>query len=288
MIPTHTSTGFANLPILYGVDLLLYCEGGGANEGESPSYDEDFWARQFEAVSPQTKVRIEARGSKSSLQQIASALTAAEPSGVAVAWDRDFGPPYDPSRPQILCTYGTTLESDVYALGDLEAVLLSLVPGNMAKKTVGEVRTHTERFIRKARWLSVCSLWFVENGVSAYGKAGGRYISEGSPPTFRIDQFKVVFSANRNRLLVRQQVDLSSNWPRRNVHGKMLWTYVYRAAKHFIFRLKPSVQVSPDALLGLCLSQPKQPPHDEYGVVVEAHYRAMIENAVRMVVPKSS
>ncbi len=144
MIFARTAEGLANLHLFYGVDLVLFCEGGknsysvseaqrGAGAGDCP--DVKFWALLSQIYLPGKSVVVRGMGSKTAVLALHERIVELDRTTVAVAVDADFSVLFGElaCSSTLLHTRGYSWESDVWSeevLGELLSSLCTLEPSD--------------------------------------------------------------------------------------------------------------------------------------------------------------
>ncbi len=125
MIFTRTNQGLSNLKLFKGVDIVIFCEGGGplsvssedALSGKHFKFSDDirFWRPLFARLRPGLGVSFRAVGTKDTLKAIARRLTCGTISGVCVVMDRDFDELFEGLilHHRVLYTHKYSWESDL-------------------------------------------------------------------------------------------------------------------------------------------------------------------------------
>lgn len=122
--------GRQNRALFYGVDRIVYCEGGREEQGVMQSFDGMFWRKVISSVRPGLKVKILPRGRKSNLVQLAKMVTSASHGNIIIAMDRDYDEIISKlmDKPGVVYTYGYSFENDAFNPDHLEDLFLSLSP----------------------------------------------------------------------------------------------------------------------------------------------------------------
>ncbi len=121
----RTSKGISNQHLFYGVDYVVFVEGGRENFTKTQAYDGQFdasavdikfWQSIFELFLKNNTFQFRAIGSKSTLMSIIADVEAKKIKNVYVAIDRDHNSE-DDSMPRckfVASTYGYSWENDIW------------------------------------------------------------------------------------------------------------------------------------------------------------------------------
>src|SRR4051794_7975596 len=82
--------GEENRRLFFGVDYVVYVEGGSGENEEDESADVRFWSIVFDRLAPEYKFRLIPKGGKSQLMIAAKRIISEDVSGVLVAMDSDY------------------------------------------------------------------------------------------------------------------------------------------------------------------------------------------------------
>ena len=125
MIFIRTNPGLSNLRLFKGVDLVVFCEGGGpismtaeealSGKHHKSSDDMKFWQPMFVQYKPNVETSFRAVGSKNTLKVIARKVHLGSISGTCVVMDRDFDDLFDGliNHHRVLYTHKYSWESDL-------------------------------------------------------------------------------------------------------------------------------------------------------------------------------
>lgn len=121
--------GRSNRALFYGVDRIVYVEGGRDDKGPVEAFDGLFWKHIFNIFCPSLKVKILPRGGKESVLEFAEALNE-DSRNVIVAVDRDYdgilGKMID--NPNVLYTFGYSFENDIFSREVLVDLFCNICP----------------------------------------------------------------------------------------------------------------------------------------------------------------
>jgi Protein of unknown function (DUF4435) len=164
----RTSSGLSNQALFFGVDVVLYFEGGETQytitdleRDSKPSEDLDtmFWQTVFKVSRPRLRVHFKSVGSKQSILPICQLILGGSVNRVVAALDRDWDHKNGKRlrHPNILYTRGYSWENDVFTKGNLFilcgrfALSASKVPA--AKAKIGELFLEFEKAFEKlVKW----------------------------------------------------------------------------------------------------------------------------------------
>ena len=243
----RSAYGLANQHLFYGVDLVVYCEGGKGHPsldaaitgGSEETPDAAFWRTVFKAVHPDLRVYIKSVGSKQTALAIANKAAGGTVRTVAVCTDTDF----DNVPPKIKClsnqvrTRGYSWESDLANIDVLRCVFFSVrSPSRKSESACAELEDWHSSFV------TCCAPYVLEDV---------RRIKSGRDGVF--DRSNPVRNINNN---IKSKPDLNINYLNRRVddpiadtkelqeiteeisieqccYGKMIVKACYHAFLHF-------------------------------------------------------
>lgn len=206
----RTVQGISNLATFHCVDFIVFTEG----KVDDPSisngcHDKVFWHRMFGIFSPQKKVKVLSRGSKTDLIPIAEDVANGRISKTIVTFDRDYddiiGNPY--SHPMIIYTYGYSWENDIWCTETIGEVIQSLsLVQPVPQSAISLMQNSLLNFFSCASRLVRANLSALANGcdpvVCTADLRGLVVLDKHHPPRFnksflllRISKFKVSRSA---------------------------------------------------------------------------------------------
>ena len=122
MTVTRSPRGIANYKVLHRVDLIVYSEGGNAEQLKADpkkyiySIDSEFWGALFEKFEPSLKVKVKSLGPKNNVLPYAQKISSGELDDSIVVLDRD----HDEHKgiiiehPRIIYTHGYSWENDAW------------------------------------------------------------------------------------------------------------------------------------------------------------------------------
>jgi Protein of unknown function (DUF4435) len=149
----RTSSGISNQALFFGVDVVVYFEGGETQytipdleRDSAPSEDLDtmFWQTVFKTFRPRLRAHFKSIGSKQSVLQICQLILGGTITRVVAALDRDWDHATRRKlrHPNILYTRGYSWENDVFTKSSLRTLSERLAL-NAAKFPI--VKTKIER-----------------------------------------------------------------------------------------------------------------------------------------------
>ncbi|MFQ3231843.1 hypothetical protein [Reinekea sp.] len=135
---SRTNSGISNSHLFYGVDLIVYTEGGKKSfsaeealngEANESSIDVKFWSGIFNSHGLNKIVKFRAVGSKTASSDICKKIESGEIHNVVVAKDRDleFFQSTNIDSPYILYTKGYSWENDVFVEENTRNTIASLI-----------------------------------------------------------------------------------------------------------------------------------------------------------------
>ena len=277
--------GQNNRALFYGVDFVLYTEGGRKEDGYSESYDALFWKLVFRELNPGVHLKVIARGSKENLRDFIGGVVSGTLENVLVARDRDYDDLLGKAvvHPRVLYTFGYSYENDIFREEAVPGLFEVLCPLCEIDAEVADTISGLYRYFSNAVWwVSKADFCGVLAGRAVIDRRNpNRYIVNaryGSKPELNMSEFyKSVRKANegapRDRIvqsaLKREMV------PRRAV-GHLIAAFVFRLLC-FLQKTKSTVQnLTHDSVRTAAVqsfaSSLRRDPADE----LQKYYRAMI------------
>lgn len=160
MIFRRTPNGLSNLCLFYGVDHIVFVEGGTQSYTKEQVYegkhnndavDIKFWKGIFSIFLKNNSFNVKAIGSKTTLLSIIEDIKAGKINNVYIAIDRDYDPfiAATPKDKFVVRTYGYSWENDVWQPEVVNEVLHTVcVVSEEKEKTLQEIRNIIAKFDR--------------------------------------------------------------------------------------------------------------------------------------------
>lgn len=169
----RSASGQANRALFYGVDWVIYTEGG-ADSGEPVrSYDSVFWSAIFRAIQPNLSVKAIPRGGKSELESLARRVAGEDVANVVVAMDRDYDGLFEDllQHPRIIYTFGYSFENDIYDVESIARLFSSLAPSEISTDDLQEeVDSWLHKFMSVVRWPLKVDICAKQNNVKGFDR----------------------------------------------------------------------------------------------------------------------
>ncbi|MEK8021882.1 MAG: DUF4435 domain-containing protein [Candidatus Parabeggiatoa sp.] len=160
---TRTPSGLSNLHHFYGVDAIVFLEGGKksyatqevlADQFESSSLDIQFWQKLFRFYKPDKKYQFRSIGSKKTANEIAEFVVQGV-KNIYVVMDRDHDRLNNKLKnvPGIFYSFGYSWENDVWDADIIEEVFYAFIPVcQTTVKVKNDINEIYQQFLRDARW----------------------------------------------------------------------------------------------------------------------------------------
>jgi hypothetical protein len=238
---SRTNSGISSLHNFFGVDFLIYSEGGEGSQEETGelnqcpwSIDSVFWRSVFSRFLPQTKIKIKSLGSKDSVRPYAEKVSKNLIENTIVVLDRD----YDPYRgetiehPRVIYTHGYSWENDACRPEFLISVLSSIHPdGRIPEADIDEINSRYQAFLRKINRLVyidlLCGIVKIE-GVDRKNYWSMIDISNKQEPKVKRDKFiKLIASIKERRSCALRYAGTTKILPDSDCYGKILAMFYY-------------------------------------------------------------
>ncbi|MBI2413876.1 MAG: DUF4435 domain-containing protein [Deltaproteobacteria bacterium] len=185
----HGDLAFSNMHLFFGVDAVVFIEGGEESFpleevqkgkfNDSP-IDSQFWEKIFVFFAPTKKILIRAVGSKSVLTQIADGISSGAIKNVCVAMDRDFDNFKGALKisPNVFYTQGYSWENDIWKPEILEVSLNTFT----SRKIKPEIDLFFIQFAKDMHWGVYCDILLNQYSLSVIprDKPGSLIVSDAS------------------------------------------------------------------------------------------------------------
>lgn len=260
--------GLANQHLFYGVDVIVYTEGGSPHgslakaisDGCDETHDSAFWAAIFRTLRPNLTSHVKSVGSKDVAKQIAARVHEAKIPNVAICVDRDFDEPWSPvtGEPPECRSWAYSWEGDISRTDLMEATFFRLRPPSVRAHQIFDdyLRWHAQ-FIESLR-NSVCR----DKERVLAGSAG--VFERENPRRCLAVRGNVAPAINEELLRQRAEGPLGNGQPvipieeneicpHRNCFGKVLMIANYHALIFFAQKLKKG-RIDFDTFLNIAIS----------------------------------
>lgn len=212
---TRTNSGLSNLALFYGVDFIVFTEGGVNSTSfeevcngqfNNQSVDIKFWDSVLKKHKLNKNVEFRAIGSKASSEKICGLIESNKVKNILVARDSDLdsftGRKYE--SPYILYTQGYSWENDVFCPALVKQQIVSFLLTVKIPQDIEElVDKCYSNFNRHATRLLKIELIFRKHGIRLITECNGdRFIDRRSTPKLKIDQVLEIVSQRKNELSI--------------------------------------------------------------------------------------
>ena len=273
MIFHRTSSGLSNLHLFYGVDAIVFTEGGESCavadiiKGKFTSHADDikFWRLLFDNYAPGKKCHLRGVGSRSGLINLAAYVMANAVSNVFICMDRDLQHLQDGPgmAPIVVCTFGYSWENCVWTS---PVVLLVFERLNTSGTDVSEIQGDVDRAFeiaaKRLRWFAWASHLLVLNGATSFkieSSLGSVVAKSSNLPTINMGHLREL--VHQAHSTISRPVHIGHRFnirPLEDCYGHLLGKFgyhllAYLLRRHCKFRSLPIDVVTPvaiDAALG--------------------------------------
>lgn len=169
----RSATGQANRALFYGVDWIIYTEGGDNSGGPARSYDTLFWVAVFRSIEPTLRYKAIPRGGKQELKDLARQVIDDDVNNVVVAMDRDYDDINEilVRHPRVVYTFGYSFENDIYEAGCLTRLFSSLAPNVTEEHELAvEIDNWVRLFMSTIRWPIKVDIIAQKNNVTGFDR----------------------------------------------------------------------------------------------------------------------
>jgi hypothetical protein len=173
---TRTPSGLSNQHRFYGVDAVVFLEGGKnsyttqevlGDKFESNALDIKFWQKLFGFYKPEKKYQFRSIGSKKTANEIAEFVVQGIVKNVYVAMDRDHDRLNNKLKnvPGIFYSFGYSWENDVWNAEIIEDVFHALIPVCQTTiKVKNDINKIYQQFLKDARWPVYADILLISKG----------------------------------------------------------------------------------------------------------------------------
>lgn len=255
---TRTASGLANLHLLHGVDYIVYTEG----EPSIPamlSSDVGFWRAIFEHYAPNSRFKVENRGSKTAITSIAETLESIDSHRIICAMDRDFSDLHNELLTQyyVIYTYGYSHENDLSYSGISADVISALFPNPMNIPDISHrVEVEWADLLSKLHWMCVADQILSFSFLSFFDRSGERFravFHPNGPPALPRANRPVALARLRHMKALRNQSRLVpprfDGNTRRRLYGHLVGWLTLRISATIAARLGYTGRLDPNAFV---------------------------------------
>jgi hypothetical protein len=177
----RTSSGLNNQHKFYGVDLIVFLEGGSISfnkeqvySGKYSSETEDiiFWNNIFKIFNSQKKIKFKSIGSKSTVKEIALDIINGKLTTVMVAMDNEFDEVLNKrlKHQNILYTNGYSWENDIWNENVIKAVIEELSAVEIVNH---DIEKNFKEFLKDIRTAVYADAYLFKDDLSFFPRKTG-------------------------------------------------------------------------------------------------------------------
>lgn len=177
----RTRSGLKNQHLFYGVDIVLFVEGGNKSLNKtdilSGNYTDDtediiYWKNVFSIFKQSLKVKYKSVGSKITIINIAMDMIDGDLSTIFVAMDSEFDEIFNQRliHPNILYTYGYSYENDVWNSIVIKAIIEELTAVTIDNAVI-DAAYH--KFLKAAKLAVYADAYMFKKGGSFFPRKSG-------------------------------------------------------------------------------------------------------------------
>lgn len=283
---TRTNSGVSNLYLFYGVDLIIFTEGGDQsfsieeiNSGDynERSIDIKFWSAVFSKHSFNKTIAFRAVGSKSTINQLSERIVSNNVSNICVVCDSDLDDFTDTKyeSPFIIYTRGYSWENDVYhqelVRDQITTFLMTSSMPEEVSEFIDEIYTD---FYRNALRLLKLELIFRTNGIRLLTECSGDQFIEERNPKLKLSRVRDLVEQKKSQVerpARTEAIDQGVSAPK-YVYGKIVAKLAMCIIRH-IYRNHVGRTVIPNNIIALNMIErySRRVEHDD-----DDYYRKMI------------
>lgn len=178
---TRTPAGLSNQHLFYGVDLIIYLEGGEETFTKDQVYDgsfndesldEIFWKLLFAKLKVKEKVKFKPVGSKTTILQIADDIVSDKLKSVMVAMDSEFDQVEGKhlNHESVHYTFGYSWENDIWNIDIVVELIETLTAQNV---DVDAIKENFDEFAKNIRIGVFADAYLFRDGKSFFPRKKG-------------------------------------------------------------------------------------------------------------------
>lgn len=243
----RTNKGISNQHLFYGVDLVVYLEGGPKAYNKEQVYNDFFheetddiifWGNLFNRFKTATKVKFKSIGSKTTIKEIAVDIIAGKINSVMVAMDNEFDEILAQriENDNVLYTHGYSWENDVWSHEVIRAVIQELSAINIEPD---DIKQNFENFISKIKIGVLADGYLFSKGNSFFPRQKGHLFCVNCEP----DDLPEAKKDTLNSLLAKKGLKTSTLYSygrrkniniKRHCYGHLLADYCCQVVIHYL------------------------------------------------------
>lgn len=268
----RTTSGIGSMHLFFGVDAVVYCEGGGpvavaallSGAGEEGTFDIAYWKIICAALAATRRYHFKSVGSKQVLKSIADDVVQANLTAVVVCMDGDF----DVLRgrevrdPRVVYTFGYSWESDVVRAPVVRGVLASLLP--VDAETV-EICDNFERDLGRiateiARWGEVDLALIAQGKGALFVRSSplALYDLSSIRPAIDLQRLRGRLGSLGYRRAPPRKIKFPDSDSLRYVFGKTVAKAVYHLTVGWARSRDQQINLNYDLFLRLCMAETRR------------------------------
>lgn len=249
---SRSNSGITNSHLFYGVDLIVYTEGGNKSysaeealngQANESSIDVKFWKGIFTSHGLDKKVKFRALGSKTASSDICKKIELGEVRNVAVARDRDldFIQSKSIDSPYILYTKGYSWENDVFDEENTRNTINTLITAEEIPEQIDrDISMAFSDFKLLGRRLLRLEMIFQSQGVKFITSVSGeRFCNPKKTP--KIDRGELVRYIDTKKSEISRPVftpiDTSEYCPLMCCYGKLIEALSYNVINYTLRKI---------------------------------------------------
>lgn len=177
----RTSSGLNNQHKFYGVDIIVFLEGGSTSfskeqvySGKYSSETEDiiFWKNIFNIFNSQKKIKFKSIGSKSTIKEIALDIIDGKLTTVMVAMDNEFDEVLNKrlNSQNIFYTNGYSWENDIWKENIIKSVIEEL---SAVQITNNDIENNFKEFLKNIKTAVFADAYLFKDDLSFFPRKTG-------------------------------------------------------------------------------------------------------------------
>lgn len=286
----RTKSGLSNLHLFFGVDSVVFLEGGKSlsideiknGQHTNSSHDIRFWQCVFEVYRPKHTFQFRSVGSKQCVKQIANEIKDGVVTNIIVAMDRDFDNLNSAiiEANNVIYTYGYSWENDAWIKDSVVDAITALTGSckTSMKEEIDIISNFYKECFTRLRWCILIDAILLQNGASFFNREQFmRYVNikKNGIPSVNKEEIAFTFAqvkADRERPITRKsQIPTLSL---KDCFGHLFAEYAYRIMVYVLNELKKMPKLPKDYAAGIVVEKFKDLLANGSLTSIKAHYDA--------------
>lgn len=284
----RTNSGLSNLHLFFGVDSVVFLEGGKSfsideiksGQHTNASQDIRFWQSVFEIYRPKQTFQFRSVGSKQCVNQIAKEVKEGAVTNIIVAMDRDFDNLNNAiiEANNVIYTYGYSWENDVWAEDSVIDAIRALT--GSCKTSMNEEIEIISNFYKECfahlRWCILIDAILLQSGASFFNRDEYmKYVNfkRSGIPSVNKEEIASTFAQVKKE--IERPITRKSHIPPlslKDCFGHLFAEYAYRIMVYILKKLKRMPNLPKEYATGIVVEKFKDLLANGNLASIKAHY----------------